>query len=396
MPVSESTASKPNFPQLTSLRFFLALWVVLFHQAYADGYLPPTVPGLTDWAYTVLQAGYLAVSVFFVLSGFVLSCNYPLNIRWPYLSKRTLQFAIGRFARIYPAYLVGLVLVVPHIWQSLAPDHRLSRLANEALLAIPHWTLLQAWIPSLALSWNPPGWSLSAEAFFYACFPLLGVAIWRLSSIRSLAIACVSTWLAALAAPLVIQLTAEEAFRVDPARLNPASFWTTLAFYSPLLRLPEFAAGIVLGKLYLELGRRGSTLLNHGFWLYLPAILIEAAVILASDSLPSAIFENALLLPIHAAIILGFALGGGPLLSLLSKRVFVFLGNASYAIYILHLPVLMWMKLAVAPGTDGLGIMALYVATVVGFSMLLYLWVEVPANRYLKQRLTPPSTARND
>src|SRR5579863_1305776 len=85
---------------LTGLRFFAALHVVFYH--YAVGLLPYPLS-------SVAKNGYVAVGLFFVLSGFVLAYNYadrPMDIR---------TFWTARFARIYPAYLLAFVLIAPAV-----------------------------------------------------------------------------------------------------------------------------------------------------------------------------------------------------------------------------------------------------------------------------------------
>src|ERR1035437_1893487 len=100
-------AIKPQLPSLTGLRFFLALWVVVFHLTSPGGPLGPTVATSPAWICGLVRTGYVAVGVFFVVSGFVLSYNYPLGRRWS--SREMASFGIARFARIYPAYFLGLL-----------------------------------------------------------------------------------------------------------------------------------------------------------------------------------------------------------------------------------------------------------------------------------------------
>src|SRR5580692_11516200 len=105
------TTAKAQLLPLTGMRFFLAIWVVVFHQPFLRGFawmsqFPEPIPSLID-------TGYVAVGVFFVLSGFVLSYSYPLHQVWP--AGFWKQFAVARFARIYPAYCVGLLLSAPWV-----------------------------------------------------------------------------------------------------------------------------------------------------------------------------------------------------------------------------------------------------------------------------------------
>jgi hypothetical protein len=148
---------RPAIPALTSLRFFAALWVVLFHVNVIGLNRGGSVAYL---AFSLL--GYAGVSFFFVLSGFILVYVY---------ADRKIQkrgFWQARFARIYPAYIFSLVVMIPALI-SFWPMTKQAHMGLLALIANP--ILLEAWFPKLLLTWNPVGWSLSAEAFFYLVCP---------------------------------------------------------------------------------------------------------------------------------------------------------------------------------------------------------------------------------
>src|SRR5215831_11263584 len=86
---------------LTSIRFFAAISVVFFHVGYM---------ALAEWnapLATVTSYGYAAVGLFYTLSGFVLAHTY--------LGRQTdlRAFYVARFARVYPLYLVALILAFP-------------------------------------------------------------------------------------------------------------------------------------------------------------------------------------------------------------------------------------------------------------------------------------------
>ena len=95
---------------LTGIRFFLAIWVVIYHQA--DALI--AVGGSSELHRSIqclVRTGYSAVSAFFILSGFVLTYNYDL---WTLLRARNaVRFGIARFSRIYPAYVTGLLMLIP-------------------------------------------------------------------------------------------------------------------------------------------------------------------------------------------------------------------------------------------------------------------------------------------
>ncbi len=370
------------------MRFFLALWVVVYHQNAGAGLAVSWLPGAPDAVYSLLRVGYVAVTVFFVLSGFVLAYNYDLGALWP--RKRTASFAIARFARIYPAYCVGLFLLVPfavyRVGHSIVlPDEQVTSGVLNALL-------LQAWIPQTALTWNYPGWSLSNEVFFYACFPFIGLGLWRISRPRTILAAGLLIWAVSLVAPLWAVMKPVPGFgnvaatdMLAPSALTLANFIR----YNPVLRLPEFLSGILLARMYRSLGH--SWLFGRGYWLYVPATAAVLAVLSHADSIPYPLVHNSLLLPLYACIVLGLALGGGIPARCLSAGFLVFLGNASYAMYIIHAPIGAWLLEALKHlfGFQPAGPwwVASYTITVILLSSLLFKYFEEPLTALIKKRV---------
>ncbi len=295
--------TKAQLLPLTGIRFFLVLWILIFHQTVGGGFLVMLLPQLPDTVTSVVKAGNLAVGLFYVLSGFVLSYNHSLATSWN--SSRLIRFGVARFARIYPAYCFGLMLVAPFVGYSIVKGFSMVRLAKAAGVAFLQWTLLQSWIPKFALAWNPPGWSLSNEAFFYLCFPFVGVLLWKLSRLKSLFIAGLILCAAASIVPLLIRAM----FLRDLPANSPEFFWEFVIRYNPLVNLPDFCIGILIGRAYQQLCERKSSLLGHGYWLYVPGLLLELLLIAYPTILPQS--YDALRLPLHSLFILGLALGGG-------------------------------------------------------------------------------------
>jgi len=118
-----------------------------------------------------------------------------------------------------------------------------------------------------------------------------------------------------------------------------------------------------------------------GAWLYVPGAATGAALIAWPQLLPRAIDLNSALRPLNALLLIGFALGGGVAARALSTRVAVYLGKSSYAMYILHVP-LLWWYLRFSRGFSA----AIYIAAVIVISAGVYCFIEEPANRYLRSR----------
>jgi peptidoglycan/LPS O-acetylase OafA/YrhL len=129
--------------------------------------------------------------------------------------------------------------------------------------------------------------------------------------------------------------------------------------------------------LLLRCGKR-----PHGAWLYLPGVALGAAFIAYPGLLPPHVDLNTALRPLNALLLIGFALGGGLAARALSSRVAVYLGKSSYAMYILHIPMLWWYLRWSREFSA-----ATYLTAVIVVSAGVYYFIEEPANRYLRSRV---------
>jgi peptidoglycan/LPS O-acetylase OafA/YrhL len=192
---------------------------------------------------------------------------------------------------------------------------------------------------------------LSCEIFFYLIFPLLILSMrswgWR-RTIGAASLACVLTLLM-LAVGISDQL-------------------------KPITHLSDFLMGIATYRAFDLLIGRGAT--PSGKWFYSIGFAGSAAIIAYARFLPKTISMNTLLRPMNALLLLGLGLGGGWIARALSKRPIVFLGKASYGMYILHVPILWWWPRS--------AVRHLYVAFVVAVSCLVYTVLEEPANRWIR------------
>ena len=339
-----------DFPALTGLRFFLALWVILHHLTGPGQKLEATALLLPHGLFTLIRGGYQAVTTFFVLSGFVLTRSYAETV-WSRTG--TLRYALGRVARVYPVYLLSLAMVAPFIWVDSTPG-------KPGYLAA-HLLLVQAWLGAIPVNWNTPAWSLSCEMFFYAMFPLAARFIHR-ARWRGIALA------AAFACCLTRMMWA--AGVSDNIK--------------PLVHLSDFLMGITAACAYDLLARRAHP--PRGWWLYIPGFLGAAGILAYPGVLPEFIDLNSALRPLNAVLLIGLALGGGWMARALSTRLLVYLGKSSYAMYILHVPILWWC-LRQSMDFPPFG----YIAIVIAVSALVYGVFEEPTNRKLRSFLRDPA-----
>ncbi|WP_293385219.1 acyltransferase [Phenylobacterium sp. SCN 70-31] len=153
-----------DLPALTSVRFLLALGVVLFHYQLQWPWDAMSSTGFFDRA-------RLGVDAFFILSGFVLTHAYRDAIAGNRMNYG--RFLIARFARIYPAHLAVLAFVLVMVTTASLVGAEFDRnLYNPAGL-VTTLLLVHAWLPEVVKAeWNGPSWSLSAEWFAYLAFPV--------------------------------------------------------------------------------------------------------------------------------------------------------------------------------------------------------------------------------
>jgi peptidoglycan/LPS O-acetylase OafA/YrhL len=289
---------------------------------------------------------YVAVHLFFVLSGFLLARGY-MHREW---RRRTLvDYATGRFARVYPMYLLSLAVVAPIIAQQLRPG-------DGYLLAI-YAFLLHGWTGKLPVDWNTPAWSLSCEVFFYVCFPLLVLVLRRVGTRGMIAVAALTLCLQYL-------------------------FWSAgiPEQWKPVKHLADFLMGIAAAQIYTSLRESYQ---DRGYLFYLPAIAVGLSILAFPEMLPSKLSVGTALRPFNALIVIGLALGGGSLARSVSGNTIVMLGKATYGMYILHIPILWWFKRGwlYNAGVVPLPICGLiYVLAVTGISLLACRFFEEPAN----------------
>lgn len=368
---------------LTGLRVFAAIIVVLYHRGLFA--LWQLSPGAARPA----EIGFSSVGFFYVLSGFVLTIAYYGRE----IDRKA--FYISRAARIYPLYLIALVLSLPGFAFKWHSGEILFFEGVGAAVLSP--LVLQSWIPFTALKWNGPGWSLSCEAFFYLIFPFVLPRVIEFSKKR-LMVGTVALWILALLPPLIYTLTRGvhllppiEPVQAAQKALLPTDNVSDIIAFNPLLRAPEFIAGIFLGLYALQSGKGQSVKARFGGTL-LGSLAFTGlvAVLLLAPRIPTLFLHNGLLLPVWLLLILSMYRGGF-FANALSLAPLVFLGEASYAIYILQSPVSGYLGIALRPilhlsfvgQYPTLLSLAIYIVVLVTISCVSFVFVERPARDWI-------------
>ena len=384
-PIDRSSPRRPPLPILTSLRFFAAAEVILYHfgrmtdvdlVALYFGNRLTSFPG--NFFQIATSAGHEAVTFFFVLSGFILTYVYAGSAESQGFAGKRSDFWWARFARIAPTFYLGLLLSLPFLLYSVfvVRSVAVSQLITSLVLAP---AFLQSWWPPTVYLWNFPSWSLSVEFFFYVLFPLLAgaAALVPRRHLLVLALAFVVSMAFVRDALLVRFSTAP-----DPAH--------SFAIYFPVLSLPQFVLGIALARLFLH----GPTLSPRAGKAILLAGLAGVVVIFGWQSdLPPWLgwlkTEAGTVGILFGAIIFGAA-GAAGNFGFLESRALVFLGDASYSMYILHIPISLWWKWASTKvlhlSLPPLLNFAVMVALVVAIAAVNQAYVEPPLRRFLLRR----------
>jgi peptidoglycan/LPS O-acetylase OafA/YrhL len=378
--IMEATTStrRPNIPALTGLRAVAALLVVLFHYKYI-------VPGLGQSPASgarVIQAGFVGVSLFFVLSGFILAYTYidddgSLRGSWK-------DFLFARFARVYPVYLFALVIALPiFIDISLVHPVGVMKLKDTVRTAVLTPLLLQGWTPKRAWMWNGPGWSLSAEAFFYLLFPSIAVWLAKQSPRRLRVVMLLSCF--ALLIPQLI-FGASRPGGIGSVTSSSYGPWVAFLKFSPLIHLPQFVIGVVTGLAFIA---RWKVARSTG-WQTIAVIAAIAVILASSHRIPYLLLQGGLLAPLFALTIYALACGGGIVGRLLAHPVAVGTGEASYALYLIHMPLSWYLTKALQmmgwPRIEAWTGLTAFVLFAVLFAFAIFNAIEQPARERLKAR----------
>ena len=355
-----------NIRSLTSLRFFAALWVVLFH------YWPnltgtEAMPGLVD-------KGYLGVELFFTLSGFILCHVYRTGLeegRFKYGS-----FLWARLARVYPLHIATLVGLGAVALAATAAGFQVDPNILSWASLPANLTLTQAWGFAPVAGWNHPSWSISAEWFAYLTFPLFAWAALKLKDRPLIAVAGAVAFLWALYVGFPILA----GFPLTKATIS----WGMLRI------VPCFAYGCALHALW-----RARPAQNQGW--ALAGALISGAAVLVSAALgaPDALIVTALGGVIF--FLARLAQTGSPILA---QAPLVYLGEISYSVYMICVP---WKIVFVNVATRvfqlnndhlTLGLWLVFLASVVPLAALSYHLVEKPARMGMKLMAEARATRR--
>lgn len=359
-PASAGVAPR-HLDALTGVRGIAAWAVVLYHMR--ESLVRLLSPDMID----VLASGYLAVDMFFVLSGFVLWYTYADRLRAS-RGREAGAFLWRRLARIWPLHAFVLALFVAFVAAQAARGADVS--GNPPGELPLHLLMIQNWGFTSELTWNNPAWSISTEWAASLCFPLL-VMVLRWDRLPRFLLPVAAIALVTLIHGVFVLGRAD-----------------TLGDEIPRLGLARCMLEFMLGNLACVMWRAWNEAPASA-----PVSAITCGCVLAGGLLLG--LPQTLVVPaVFMSGILALACDRGPVARLLSARPLIWLGEVSYSTYLVHVLAFLVFKLAFVDDSrqlDWAGFAA-FIAILLAVSSLLYRHVEKPAQRWLNRR--PPRFAR--
>ena len=412
MTTPEGAARRQEVPALTGLRFLAAFSVLLAHGLGATFASDQPPQGAVGW---LMQASGFGMTLFFVLSGFVIHYNYATLVTAGG-ARGIAAFLWARFARLYPLFLLMMLVYVLVSQRHVAFWTGHPEKFNAILEALPYFLLsIQSWIYKVIdggslidaiRGGSPPTWSISTEWFFYFAYPAVAWALLRARTVPVIVLVAV-VWCVAWTefstglydrTPQIDAWAVAHYGAVAGIQNQQDSFVRWLLYASPYLRIGEFVLGAIVAQLYIALrGRKVGAFENAlggavflaaaasvgliNYWMYSPDVTQN---VFREMNMNFALAPSVALLAFCAARYRNAAS------RLLTSRPAIALGDASYSIYLVHSIVLISAVKLVGGTVRGVAYnfveLIVLMAIVVAISLLLYAYYEAPARQWLRQR----------
>lgn len=262
----KSSRLRPQITALTGLRFFAAFFILWGHSM---GWLAQFNDSQINEYFSFI--GEPGMSLFFVLSGFVIHYNYRDLFLRSGMARAVSQFAAARFARLYPLYLVFLLFAI-------GGNNFIGDSSKGQPILWYHITLTQSWWYTIDSNGRlminelfPLSWSVSTEIFFYAVYPALIFLIAsvikgkRMLSIAALYVGIVLFILSLSFAFLDPLLQTAQRYVPNCCGQGDDSFYRWFFYYSPYTRVLEFLLGCMTAQAIMQLMSHPASVKEH-YW----------------------------------------------------------------------------------------------------------------------------------
>ncbi|HEU4789846.1 MAG TPA: acyltransferase [Flavobacterium sp.] len=358
---------------LTPMRGIAAIWVMFFHMDVIIFYrefgtlIPHEASG-------ILAKGYLWVDFFFLLSGFIISHVYGETLTNHFGKWKTIKtYLWARFSRIYPLHLFTLLLLIPFvvIFPIISPavvDGSWKTFMSWSALP-SNLLLLNAMNQHTYLSWNLVSWSIGAEWWTYlaACFiiPFVFKKSWLQNGILA--------FMAVVILGFMVYWKGSLDITFD---------------YGWVRCVTEFSLGAVLYQIYQK--GLGKNMLSKNIFFLLALVFITMIFHFSWNDL--------FVIPTFCVLLLATAYNNGTIKTILETRIFKYLGDISYSIYMMHGVWFMvfWYCLPYLKSNYGIETLTLemkviFVTLFLGLTLLsahfTYHFVEIKSRKFLKKRI---------
>lgn len=348
-----------NLPVLTSLRFWAAYGVACYHYSMV---VLANLPEETLSNIPVLSKMHLGVDFFFVLSGFILTHVYKEKLGQKQMP--IWHFYIKRIARVYPVFFVIFLISLVELYSFYAAGVNEAPDPLTPLNFILYTLCMHAWFDIDISRFNPPSWSISAEWFAYLLFPFF---LWGMLRLKKV-------WIIAGFVGIIGVICISLSYSIFNLPL------TKLDFNVGILRIiPEFVLGMGLYMFGQKYRIKRS---NPAAFIVLAVGLLLATALLLHDYIIVLIFG--------AVILMGAEQGRAGVQWKLTGKNPVYLGEISYSVYLLHIPmleiVLSTMKVLNASEDIILISIVCCFYAIIPAAMLSYKFIERPARQYITRK----------
>ena len=342
---------------LTSIRMLFAVFVFLSHLSFLDN--SNTYSKMFN---NIFSEGFLGVSFFFILSGFILTYNYDSRFSKKSISKKS--FYIARFARIYPMHFV--TMIIAFILSFIVGNNDNYLLQNSLLIQSFYNN------KDIFFSLNAPSWSISDEMFFYMVFPFI---LFFNINIRVF---------------ILLILTAVILYLNIYLDYDSQHYWL---YISPIFRFADFLLGVILYSIYKYTRVKFKNI--NGTILEVLSTFVFILFFAYHNYLDiSYRYSIYYWLPMFL-IILAFAVSGssekeGFFSKILCNNYLVWLGEISFCFYLLHLIVIRVISFIMNKIFTDIDLIILslicLIVTLIA-SAFAYKFIEKPLNYKIKEYL---------
>jgi peptidoglycan/LPS O-acetylase OafA/YrhL len=392
---------KMNIPALTGARCVAAIVVLIAHAAPVMAFQDSLF-----YMHLAVPLALFGMSLFFVLSGFVIYLNYSALFHEREFSSAFHSFAVARIARLVPAYgFLFLIVAATTSWENVEMQGR-----NLYLFA----TLTQSWFP-IGAGDAPAAhlfvgmahtWSISTEFFFYLVFPIVALSLPRTTAVRSAILQAVAAALFSIIALYMIWATRFVWMPLLTGQLSDKALLNWTGYLSPYSRIWEFVLGALTARAFLAAIKKPNTISwNRAAGIASLAcgagIIVTAVVsgrnydILQIPTFWQFIRLNFVAAPMIAWLLFYSCISRNWLSAFLSLPLIVSVGECSYSIYLLHpamLPMFVAKSSTVLSAASLLEwtfktSMAVVLISLAAYG--LYHFVEVPARIWVRRKFSP-------